>query len=175
MERAFSRRPSRRPSWTRCSRPPLSRRSPSQGRFPLRPRPLSSSGSDPPLLAARILRARVASRRVREAAVLERCSMSIASLVFVVGAAVAGDPDPVLQGLVDAALANNPQLAATRQLERAAAARPRQEGSRPGPSVGVFYQNDGVAPSLGREPMTMLGLSAAQEIPYPGKRGLRRQ
>jgi hypothetical protein len=41
--------------------------------------------------------------------------------------------------------------------------------------VGVFYQNDGVTPSLGREQMTMLGLSSGQEIPYPGKLGLRRQ
>jgi cobalt-zinc-cadmium efflux system outer membrane protein len=84
-------------------------------------------------------------------------------------------PDAVLQGLVDEALARNPQLAAAQQLEQASAARPVQAGSRPGPTVGVFYQNDGVGPSLGREPMTMLGVSAGQEIPYPGKLGLRRQ
>jgi outer membrane protein TolC len=84
-------------------------------------------------------------------------------------------PDRVLQGLIDEALARNPQLVAVQQLEQAAAARPVQAGRRPGPTVGVFYQNDGVAPSLGREPMTMLGLSAGQEIAYPGKRGLRRQ
>jgi outer membrane protein TolC len=111
--------------------------------------------------------------------------MLLGSLVFVVGAAVAtpsaaakpaGRPavDPVLQKLVDEALAHNPQLRAAQQLERAAGARPIQAGSRPGPTVGVFYQNDGVAPSLGREPMTMLGLSAGQEIPYPGKLGRRR-
>jgi outer membrane protein, heavy metal efflux system len=90
-------------------------------------------------------------------------------------AAVPAGPDPVLQGLVDEALARNPQLVAAQQLERAASARPVQAGTRPGPTVGVFYQNDGVAPSLGREPMTMLGVSAGQEIPYPGKLGLRRQ
>jgi outer membrane protein, heavy metal efflux system len=83
--------------------------------------------------------------------------------------------DAVLQGLVDEALARNPQLVAARELEQAAAARPGQAGSRPGPTVGVFYQNDGLAPSLGREQMTMLGISAGQEIPYPGKLGLRRQ
>jgi outer membrane protein, heavy metal efflux system len=111
--------------------------------------------------------------------------MSVRSLAFAVGAAAlaasaparAASPpaDPVLQGLVDEALARNPQLVAAQQLEQAAAARPVQAGSRPGPTVGVFYQNDGVAPSLGREQMTMLGLSAGQEIPYPGKLGLRRQ
>jgi outer membrane protein, heavy metal efflux system len=111
--------------------------------------------------------------------------MSVRSLALAVGAAVlaasaparAASPpaDPVLQGLVDEALARNPQLVAAQQLEQAAAARPVQAGSRPGPTVGVFYQNDGVAPSLGREQMTMLGLSAGQEIPYPGKLGLRQQ
>jgi outer membrane protein, heavy metal efflux system len=83
--------------------------------------------------------------------------------------------DPVLQALIDEALAHNPELLASRQLELAAQARPVQAAARPGPTVGVFYQNDGVGPSLGREPMTMLGISGGQDIPYPGKLGLRRQ
>jgi len=83
--------------------------------------------------------------------------------------------DRVLQALVEEALARNPELAASRQHELAAQARPVQAGSRPGPTVGVFYQNDGATPSLGREPMTMLGVSGGQDIPYPGKLGLRRQ
>jgi cobalt-zinc-cadmium efflux system outer membrane protein len=83
--------------------------------------------------------------------------------------------DPVLQALIDEALAHNPELLASRQLELAAQARPVQAAARPGPTVGVFYQNDGVGPSLGREPMTMLGVSGGQDIPYPGKLGLRRQ
>ena len=83
--------------------------------------------------------------------------------------------DPVLQALIDEALAHNPELLVSRQLELAAQARPAQAAARPGPTVGIFYQNDGVGPSLGREPMTMLGVSGGQEIPYPGKLGLRRQ
>ena len=83
--------------------------------------------------------------------------------------------DPVLTTLIDEALAHNPELLASRQLELAAQARPTQAAARPGPTVGVFYQNDGVGPSLGREPMTMLGVSGGQDIPYPGKLGLRRQ
>jgi outer membrane protein TolC len=83
--------------------------------------------------------------------------------------------DPVLQALIDEALAHNPELLASRQLELAAQARPGQAAARPGPTVGVFYQNDGVAPSLGREPMTLLGVSGGRDIPYPGKLGLRRQ
>ena len=105
--------------------------------------------------------------------------------VALVGAAVSPPPvvasaelpatDAVLQALVEQAVARNPQLSAARQLELAAQTRPLQAGSRPGPAVGVFYQNDGVGPSLGREPMTMLGVSGGQDIPYPGKLGLRRQ
>ena len=112
--------------------------------------------------------------------------MSVRSLAFAVGAVVLAAsapthaqvparPDTVLQGLIDEALARNPQIVAAQQIEQAAAARPVQAGSRPGPTVGLFYQNDGVAPSLGREPMTMIGVSAGQEIPYPGKLGLRRR
>jgi outer membrane protein, heavy metal efflux system len=83
--------------------------------------------------------------------------------------------DPALLALIDEALAHNPELLASRQLELAALARPVQAAARPGPTVGVFYQNDGVRPSLGREPMTLLGISGGQDIPYPGKLGLRRQ
>lgn len=83
--------------------------------------------------------------------------------------------DPVLQALIDEALLHNPELLASRQLELAAQARPVQAAARPGPTVGVFYQNDGVGPSLGREPMTMLGVSGGQDLPYPGKLGLRRR
>jgi len=83
--------------------------------------------------------------------------------------------DPVLQALIDQALAHNPGLLAARQLELAAQAKPVQAAARPGPTVGVFYQNDGVGPSLGREPMTMLGVSGGQDIPYPGRLGLRRR
>ena len=89
--------------------------------------------------------------------------------------AVPSEGDRVLQALVDEALARNPGLVASRQLEVAAGTKAVQAASRPGPTVGVSYQNDGVSPSLGREPMTMLGVSGGQEIPYPGKLGLRRQ
>lgn len=93
------------------------------------------------------------------------------------GQSVAPSPgaDPVLQGLIDEALAHNRQLEAARQTVVAAETRPAQAGSRPGPTAGIFYQNDGVSPSLGREPMTMLGVSGGQDIPYPGKLAARRR
>jgi outer membrane protein, heavy metal efflux system len=83
--------------------------------------------------------------------------------------------DARLQALVDEALARNPGFLAARQLEAAARSQPAQAGSRPGPMLGLFYENDGAGPSLGREPMTRLGVSVGQEIPYPGKRTGRRR
>jgi outer membrane protein TolC len=83
--------------------------------------------------------------------------------------------DAVLQQLVEQALAQNPRLAASRQVAVAAETTPIQASSRPGPTVGVSYQNDGWSPSLGREPMTLLGVSGGQDFPYPGKLDLRRQ
>ncbi len=39
--------------------------------------------------------------------------------------------------------------------------------------LSVEYTNDGWSPSLGTQEMTTLGFMASQELPYPGKRGLR--
>jgi outer membrane protein TolC len=82
--------------------------------------------------------------------------------------------DPVLRALIDEALAHNLELLAARQLEVAAQARPAQAAARPGPTLGVFYQNDGLGPTLGAAPMTLLGVSGSQDLPYPGKLGRRR-
>ena len=89
--------------------------------------------------------------------------------------AASAPEDPVLQALIEEALGGNPGLAAARQAVLAARARPDQAESRPGPKAGVFYQNDGWSPSLGRGEMTLLGFSAGQELPYPGKLDLRRR
>src|SRR5262245_14341175 len=86
----------------------------------------------------------------------------------------AQDDDPVLEGLVQEAIARNPRLAAAHYMATAAGTRADQAGSRPGPMLGASYQNDGWALSLGERDMTMLSLDASQELPYPGKRGLRR-
>jgi outer membrane protein TolC len=59
-------------------------------------------------------------------------------------------------------------------LVTAAGTRATQADSLPGPMLGVSYQNDGLAPTLGERDMTMLSVEASQEFPYPGKRDLRR-
>ena len=55
----------------------------------------------------------------------------------------------------------------------AARSRPAQARSLPDPMLSVGYTNDGWAPSLGARDMTLLALMGSQELPYPGKLGLR--
>jgi outer membrane protein, heavy metal efflux system len=83
--------------------------------------------------------------------------------------------DPVLDGLIAEVLERSPGLQAARHLLSAALARPDQAASRPGPTLGLLYTNDGWSPSLGREDMTTLSVMGSQELPYPGKRRLRRE
>ncbi|MCM3878007.1 MAG: TolC family protein [Thermoanaerobaculia bacterium] len=75
--------------------------------------------------------------------------------------------------LVAEALAKNPDLAAARQEAAAARARVPPAGSLPDPMLTVNYENDGVSPSLGVEPMSRLQFMAQQAIPFPGKLGLQ--
>lgn len=81
--------------------------------------------------------------------------------------------DPLLASLIDEALSKNPDVAAARQAATAAGQLPAQARSLPNPMLSVGYTNDGWSPSLGTNDMTTLGFMASQELPYPGKRGLR--
>jgi outer membrane protein TolC len=84
----------------------------------------------------------------------------------------AGD-DPVLQALIDEALARNPDLHAAQSSISAAHASVERARALPDPMVSVTYTNDGWAPSLGGMPMTTLGFMVSQALPYSGKRDLR--
>jgi cobalt-zinc-cadmium efflux system outer membrane protein len=81
--------------------------------------------------------------------------------------------DPLLASLIDEALSKNPDVAAARQAAAAAGQRPAQARSLSNPMFSVGYTNDGWSPSLGTQEMTTLGFMASQDLPYPGKRGLR--
>ena len=81
--------------------------------------------------------------------------------------------DPTLASLIEEALSKNPDIAAARQAAVAASQRPAQARSLANPMFSVGYTNDGWSPSLGTQEMTTLGFMASQELPYPGKRGLR--
>jgi outer membrane protein, heavy metal efflux system len=83
------------------------------------------------------------------------------------------EEDRELAALIAEALVKNPDLAAARQEAAAARARVSPSGTLPDPMVTVSYENDGVSPSLGVEPMTRLQFMAQQAIPFPGKLGLQ--
>ena len=81
--------------------------------------------------------------------------------------------DPVLQMLVDEALARHPGIQAVHSTVAAAGTRAEQARAYPNPMVSTTFTNDGWAPSLGSMPMTTLGFMVSQELPYSGKRDLR--
>jgi outer membrane protein TolC len=84
-------------------------------------------------------------------------------------------PEARVEALVQEALAQNPDLKALGEAKEAAGERPEQADALPDPMVSVLYVNDGWNPSLGEREMTTLGFMASQELPWPGKRDLRRR
>ena len=106
-------------------------------------------------------------------------ALAIAAFAWsVIAAASTGFAEDRLGGgeadaLVAEALAKNPDLAAARGEAAAARARVSPAGALPDPMVTVSYENDGVSPSLGVEPMTRLSFMAQQAFPFPGKLGLQ--
>ena len=84
-------------------------------------------------------------------------------------------PATTLEALVSEALRRSPEILEAQATLDAARQRPAQAGALDDPRVGIVYTNDGWTPSLGREDMTTLAVMGSQALPYPGKRGLRRQ
>jgi len=85
-----------------------------------------------------------------------------------------GPPDdPVLQTLIDEALARHPGIQAVHSTIAAAGTRAEQARAYPNPMMSTTFTNDGWVPSLGSMPMTTLGFMVSQELPYSGKRDLR--
>jgi len=76
--------------------------------------------------------------------------------------------------LVQEALKANPEIRSARESAAAAGERVKPAGALPDPMFLVNYENDGVAFSLGEEPMTRLTFMAQQAIPFPGKLRLAR-
>ena len=88
-------------------------------------------------------------------------------------AMVPPENDPVLQALIEEALARNPDLHAAQSAISAARTATERARILPDPMVSMTYTNDGWAPSLGSMPMTTLGFMVSQSLPYSGKRDLR--
>lgn len=73
-------------------------------------------------------------------------------------------------------LANNPEIQAAEQRWRAARARPSQEGSLPDPLLNTAYHNESFDRfGQGSSDFSWIRLGAEQEVPFPGKLGLRQE
>src|SRR5262245_12147396 len=109
--------------------------------------------------------------------------MRLFSAVFVTAAllvsASASGQTPArirLDDLVAEAVAKNPEIAVAQRRYDAARQRPAQESSLPDPIVSAGYNASGnplPGAGLGSEPTANIGFMVSQELPHPGKRGLR--
>jgi outer membrane protein TolC len=105
-------------------------------------------------------------------------SVALVTSVLVVGASASAQT-PVrihLDDLVAEALAKNPDIVAAQRRYDAARQRPVQENSLPDPVLSAGYNSSGnplPGAGLGTEPTANIGFMVSQELPYPGKRGLR--
>jgi len=81
--------------------------------------------------------------------------------------------DAALLVLVQEALTRNPDILAAQEMVLEARSRPAQGRALPDPTLSVSYLNEGLSPSLGSRDFTTLAFLWTQDLPYPGKRGLR--
>lgn len=89
-----------------------------------------------------------------------------------VAAAPAAVPDIVC--LLDAARTENPQIRTAEARYQAMQQRPIQERTLPDPSVGIKYHNETFdSITFGDSEFSYLEFAAEQEVPFPGKLGLR--
>jgi outer membrane protein TolC len=124
--------------------------------------------------SSRIVVRRWTARRVVAAV----CAMLAATAAHAMDppSAPSGDPahSAILAELIDAARRQNPQIRAAEARYQAMARRPVQEGTLPDPSIGVRYHNEETDRiTLGESEFSFVEFSAEQEIPFPGKLGLR--
>lgn len=85
-------------------------------------------------------------------------------------------PDALtLRWALERAASRNPALDAARSRYLAMRERPRFEGSLPDPTVGVRYHNEDWGLTFGDSDFSFVEIGAEQEVPFPGKLGLREQ
>ena len=86
-----------------------------------------------------------------------------------------GDPLK-LEAAIAYARAHNPEISAARARWLAAQARPTQAGALPDPMLDVAYHNERFDRfTLGSTDFAFVRVGASQEVPFPGKLGLKRE
>ncbi len=103
---------------------------------------------------------------------------SCIGLAWLATSALAAGQELRLNDLVTEALTNNPEIQAAQKNYEAARQRPGQMSSLPDPMFSPGWTSNGnplPGAQLGTNPTSAIGFMVTQEIPYPGKRGLRGQ
>jgi cobalt-zinc-cadmium efflux system outer membrane protein len=108
------------------------------------------------------------------------CSIVIVVSLFTAAVCRGGDDllgDPLtLAAVVAYARQHNPEIRAATARVDAAAARPAQAGALPDPMVDLAYHDEGFSRlRLGDTDFAFLKVGASQELPFPGKLGLKRE
>lgn len=84
--------------------------------------------------------------------------------------------DATLTRLIAESLAARPELARSEAVVHAEGERSAQADALPNPMLQIGIQNDGFTSiELGRMDTSFVSLMASQTLPWPGKRGLRKQ
>jgi outer membrane protein TolC len=99
----------------------------------------------------------------------------LAALCPLIGAGVVAAADSQdIAPLLEAARAQNPAIRAAEARYQSMLQRPIQENTLPDPTVGVRYHNESFDRiTFGESDFTFLEFGAEQEVPFPGKLGLR--
>jgi outer membrane protein TolC len=102
---------------------------------------------------------------------------TIGAALLVAHVANAQDPLPdslTLRWALERALSDNPEVRAAEARRRAMAERPAQEGALPDPMLMARYHNEDWGITFGRSEFSFVEVGLEQELPFAGKRGLRR-
>jgi outer membrane protein, heavy metal efflux system len=93
-------------------------------------------------------------------------------LAILAATAAAQERHSDLQELIREAIRKNPEVLAAQKASEAARQRPTQQSSLPDPTVSLGYASVGLpfpGAGLGTEVLSNIGVTASQEIPFPGK------
>ncbi len=107
-----------------------------------------------------------------------RAALLFLALCLTAVTALADEPPAArLDGLIEQALANNPEIEASEARWQAFVARARGAGTLEDPMVMLGIQNMVIRDPLNfsRDPMTSKVIGVSQMLPYPGKRALERE
>jgi cobalt-zinc-cadmium efflux system outer membrane protein len=95
-------------------------------------------------------------------------------VIMIVGSVLRQVSSETLDSLIEEALANNPEILAANGRWQATEARVPQVSTLPNPQLMFGIRNAGFDEfTLGEDPMSMVGVTAAQTIPFPGKLSLQ--